>query len=227
MIEQYSFQSLLSGNIAIGIAMAENLCLSPCGPVLEKKLQEILEHRKTQSLHEEEEKFRTESRQILRNGKYRPTGRSKPANEYLLREATEGQFPRINAAVDINNYLSLKFMVSISLWDIDLAKTKQYCFRLGKQEESYIFNSGGQELKLEDLVCGVALYETQEKAIVTPVKDSLATKTTDQTKNIIMAIYYPIQAGTKEHLEKILEEAKELFLEAKATYVGTCCIVDA
>lgn len=225
MVEQYSFELLLPReDIAIGIVLAQNLCLFPCGPLLEKRLQETLAQKKARGLNEEEEKFRAASRLILRNGSYRPTGRSKPANEYLLREAIEGEFPRINAAVDINNYISLKYMISISLWDIDLAKSQKYCFRLGKPGESYIFNAGGQELKLDDLICGVALYENEEKAIVTPVKDSLATKTTEHTKNTVMAIYYPLSAGNTDHLQKILGEARELFEEARASYVATKCI---
>lgn len=57
-----------------------------------------------------------------RNGRYKPTGRGKPANEYLLRAANDGTFPSINGLVDSNNLLSLEHMVPISVWDLDLAQ---------------------------------------------------------------------------------------------------------
>src|SRR5262245_26418776 len=46
-------------------------------------------------------------RQLLRQGGFRPTGRSKPASEYLLRAAGEGKLSTINLAVDVANIVSL------------------------------------------------------------------------------------------------------------------------
>src|SRR5258708_4111988 len=43
---------------------------------------------------------RSEVRQLLRQGGFKPAGRSKPASEYLHATLIEGRFPRINAAVD-------------------------------------------------------------------------------------------------------------------------------
>jgi DNA/RNA-binding domain of Phe-tRNA-synthetase-like protein len=130
-------------------------------------------------------------REMLRFGKYKPTGRSKPASEYLLRSAQQNTFPRINAAVDICNFISLKYMVPVSLWDMDLSETSQYVFRHGKPNESYIFNSGGQEIVLEDLICGFGIIDGNEVPMVNPVKDSLRTKTTTETRNIGSVVYLP------------------------------------
>ena len=77
---------------------------------------------------------------MLRNGSYKPTGRGKPANEYLLRAAGEGSFPATNALVDANNLVSLKHMVPISVWDLDLASSHHTLFRLGRDDERYVFN---------------------------------------------------------------------------------------
>src|SRR5437763_2915545 len=46
-------------------------------------------------------------RAMLRHGGFRPAGRSKPASEYLLKAAADGQLQAINAAVDICNAVSL------------------------------------------------------------------------------------------------------------------------
>src|SRR5690606_14984603 len=49
---------------------------------------------------------RLAARDMLRHGRYKPTGRGKPASEYLLRALAEGDFPRIHAVVDVNNLVS-------------------------------------------------------------------------------------------------------------------------
>src|SRR3954468_5867212 len=46
-------------------------------------------------------------RDLLRHGGFKPTGRSKPASEYLLRAVGDGQLAPINLAVDVCNAVSL------------------------------------------------------------------------------------------------------------------------
>src|SRR5436309_2679759 len=46
-------------------------------------------------------------RALLRHGGFKPTGRSKPASEYLLRASGEGTLAPINLAVDACNIASL------------------------------------------------------------------------------------------------------------------------
>src|SRR5262245_6392507 len=46
-------------------------------------------------------------RVLLRQGGFKPTGRSKPASEYLLKAAREGTLSSINLAVDACNVVSL------------------------------------------------------------------------------------------------------------------------
>ena len=46
-------------------------------------------------------------RGLLRHGGFKPSGRSKPASEYLIGAVLEGRFPRINAGVDACNVVSL------------------------------------------------------------------------------------------------------------------------
>ncbi len=54
-------------------------------------------------------------RDLLRAGGYKPSGRSKPASEYLAAAAAKGEFPRINALVDACNVVSLHAGLPISL----------------------------------------------------------------------------------------------------------------
>ena len=51
-------------------------------------------------------------RDVFRHGGYKPTGRGKPASEYLVRAAGEGKLSTINAAVDLCNVVSLHSMAA-------------------------------------------------------------------------------------------------------------------
>ena len=46
-------------------------------------------------------------RDLLRHGGFKPTGRSKPASEYLIKSAGQGTLFSINVAVDACNAVSL------------------------------------------------------------------------------------------------------------------------
>lgn len=128
-------------------------------------------------------------RNLLRHGNYRPTGRAKPASEYLLRVAAEGQVPRINVLADLNNLVSLRTLLPISIVDLDRAREDTFRVRHGRPGEQYVFNPSGQVLDLEDLVL-VATWN-EDRAIATPVKDCQATKTDAGTTRALAVIYGP------------------------------------
>lgn len=193
-----------------GIVEARNIQISKTLPVLEENLTALLAGR-SGDLTGEAEMFRLASRDMLRNGTYKPTGRAKPASEYLLRAAQEGTFPRINTAVDINNYISLNYMVPISLWDIDKAGARPLTIDLGLPGERYVFNEAGQEIDLKDLVCGVLMDADGGRIpVINPVKDSMFTKTDPASVNIGYMVYYPTAAGSREHLMHILADIAAL-----------------
>ena len=60
-------------------------------------------------------------RDLLRHGGFKPTGRSKPASEYLIKSASQGTLSSINVAVDACNVVSLHSGLPISVVDLDLA----------------------------------------------------------------------------------------------------------
>ena len=163
----------------------------------------------------EADRRRAAARDMLRNGKFKPTGRSKPASEYLLRtvrDAGPDGFPRINPIVDIANFLSLSQQVPVSLWDTDKARGAGYRFRLGREGESYVFNSAGQSIELHDLVVGCAIGAdgTSEQPIVNPVKDSLLTKTDDASLNFGLVIYAPESVFSDAEVANLLEKLSEM-----------------
>jgi DNA/RNA-binding domain of Phe-tRNA-synthetase-like protein len=195
---------------ALGIVRAEGIEIDRMPLGFEMQLAALLATRRD-PLSEAEEAVRSAARDLLRNGRYKPTGRGKPASEYLVRAAVDAErdFPRINAPVDICNFISLKTLLPVSLWDLDLAETRRFVFRLGREEEEYLFNAGGQTIKLEDLVVGCRIAEASDaegEPIINPVKDSLATKTTDGTRNVAACIYTPLSEVTSSQLEQVCAE---------------------
>lgn len=189
-------------DLAIAVVWAAQLEAQHWPPTFEDARAELLQQRK-RALSDAENSIRKAARDVLRNGRYKPTGRGKPASEYLLRTAAQpnGTFPRINAPADINNVLSLKYVVPMSLWDVERAATRRYRFRLGRPDEAYVFNAAGQTIALQDLVVGCRILEDgTEEPIVNPVKDCQVTKTHDGTTEVAACIYGPLAVYSVEAL---------------------------
>jgi DNA/RNA-binding domain of Phe-tRNA-synthetase-like protein len=127
-------------------------------------------------------------RDLLRHGGYKPTGRGKPASEYLLRAAQEGVLAPINAAVDACNAVSLHSGLPISVVDLDLAQAP---LRIGVagQGSEYVFNPAGQVIRLDGLLC---LFDAAGPC-AGPVKDAQRTKTHPGTLRTLSVVW-----GTRE-----------------------------
>jgi DNA/RNA-binding domain of Phe-tRNA-synthetase-like protein len=120
--------------------------------------------------------------------------------------------------VDANNLVSLEHMVPISVWDVDLAQTERYSFRLGRPGEFYVFNQGGQVLEVEDLVVGCAIDQNspEGRPIVTAIKDCLATKTRTDTARIAAAIYCPLSVIGPDAIDAISRELAGWLIDEKS-----------
>ena len=97
------------------------------------------------------EDLRTAVRDMLRQGGYKPTGRGKPASEYLVRAAEEGGLRPINLAVDVCNVVSLHSGFPISLIDPDLAMPPLR-IAVAQAGTRFVFNASGQEIDVAGLV---------------------------------------------------------------------------
>lgn len=130
------------------------------------------------------DEVRAKVRDLLRHGGYKPTGRGKPASEYLLRAAGEGSLSSINAAVDACNVVSLHSGLPISVVDRELAREP---LRIGVAAEgaSYVFNASGQSIELAGLLC---LFDA-EGPIANAVKDCQRTKTHAGTTKTLTVIW--------------------------------------
>jgi DNA/RNA-binding domain of Phe-tRNA-synthetase-like protein len=126
---------------------------------------------------------RSAVRDLLRHGGYKPTGRGKPASEYLVRAAGEGALGSINAAVDACNAVSLHSGLPISVIDLERARAP-LAIRLAAAGEKYVFNASGQEIDVAGLLC---LCDA-DGPCANAVKDAQRTKThagTTQTLTVI------------------------------------------
>ncbi len=127
-------------------------------------------------------------RALLRHGGYKPSGRGKPASEYLVGVFADGRFPRINALVDVCNVVSLHSGLPISLLDLDLLQGSWdagLSIRVMPDGTSYIFNPSGQSIDAGGLL---ALCDRDGPA-GTPVKDAQRTKTHAGTVNTLTVIW--------------------------------------
>jgi DNA/RNA-binding domain of Phe-tRNA-synthetase-like protein len=125
-------------------------------------------------------------RGALKAGGFSPTGRSKPASEYLLGDLRErGGFNHISGPVDVNNVVSLETMLPISLLDGDKLGGS-ITIRVGAEGEGYVFNNSGQWLDVKRciVVCGA-----DGTPLGTPVKDSMAGKVFDGCTHFLAVIY--------------------------------------
>jgi DNA/RNA-binding domain of Phe-tRNA-synthetase-like protein len=129
-------------------------------------------------------------RGMLRFGKYKPSGRSKPASEFLLRAALGDTFPLVNGPVDANNIVSLESGLPGSIFDASLAGTVLR-IRRGLPEESYVFNPSGQSIDLQDLLLVCREADEGWTPCGNPVKDSMATKIRAETRNVVAVLYAP------------------------------------
>ncbi len=145
-------------------------------------------------------------RNLLRSGGFRPAGRNKPAQEYLLRTAAEeGTLPAICNAVDLINLVSLQSGLPISLVSIDRIGPR-ISLRVGTTGEKYVFNRTGQELDVEGLLCVCAGGPSGSEPVGSPVKDSMRAKVTGEDHHLLGCLYASAQAISAEELRRWADE---------------------
>jgi DNA/RNA-binding domain of Phe-tRNA-synthetase-like protein len=128
-----------------------------------------------------DDKVRGAVRDLLRANGYKPTGRGKPASEYLLKAEA---LPIINIAVDCGNAVSLHSGLPISVVDVDRTRGALR-IGVGKPGESYVFNSTGQVIDVAGIPC---LYD-EDGPCANAVKDAQRTKTNADSRNILSIIW--------------------------------------
>lgn len=155
------------------------------------------------------EELRTAVRDLLRQGGYKPTGRGKPASEYLVRAAADGSLGSINVAVDACNATSLHSGLPISVVDLDRTRAP-FHIAVATEGEKYAFNSAGQEIDLAGLLC---LFDA-DGPCANAVKDSQRTKTHEATLRTLSVVWGC--SGYEQRLADAVSWYRELLKRAGA-----------
>lgn len=146
-------------------------------------------------------------RTLLRQGGFKPTGRSKPASEYLRRAVGDGVLGSINLAVDACNVVSLHAGLPISVVDLDRVEPPLRV-AVAADGMSYVFNASHQTMDLGGLLvlCDAA------GPCANAVKDSQRTKTHPLTRRTLSLVWGTVQlpgrtlAATRWY-QRLLEDA--------------------
>lgn len=198
---------LKESGLLAGIVSADGVCIETSPPELEEILAALTAERKEVLFPPDE--LKSAVRKLLRKGGFKPSGRNKPASEYLAQAAREDRFPYINNLVDINNYISLYSGLPSSL--LDRGKTgDQIRLRLGSESERYIFNNTGQEIDLKGLICLCRDDTAPGTPYGNPVKDSMLGKLSNTTSSVIGIVYAPMDYIERDALEEFLQIFAEL-----------------
>ncbi|MGE0432681.1 MAG: phenylalanine--tRNA ligase beta subunit-related protein [Planctomycetota bacterium] len=147
-------------------------------------------------------------RGLLRQSGFRPTGRAKPASEYLLRTLAESrEFTFINNLVDINNLLSLQTFLPMSVLDASEFRGALQ-MRIAQAGERYVFNQAGHEIDLKDLLVVADTMDDggPSRPLGNPIKDSMAGKLRDTTPSAVAIVYAPLEMVDEAAMATILAD---------------------
>jgi DNA/RNA-binding domain of Phe-tRNA-synthetase-like protein len=169
------------------------------------ELQSLLHLQAPAPLHSDDA-VRETIRRLLRHGGFKPTGRSKPASEYLLKAVGEGRLTTINVAVDVCNIVSLHSGLPISVIDVDRAR-QPFCVKVAEPGTNYVFNVSGQVIDVGGLLC---LFDA-EGPCGNAVKDAQRTKTGPETRHTLSVVWGSVElpgraADTEAWYRRLLEE---------------------
>lgn len=200
--------ALPPGPLRIGLVEADGVRVGPSRPEYLRRIEEEVRSRISPD-YVYPDPLQKGIRSLLKTWGFHPSGRNRPASEFLVKDIqVRGAFNPINVVVDINNHLSLVSHLPISILDLDKTGEK-LSMRLGMENESYIFNREGQELALRNLLV-VARAEDDLRAVGSPVKDSHETKVFETTRRVAGFVYTTRNLSPDEEFGPFLERFCEL-----------------
>ena len=207
-------------DLIVGLTWARGVSCAPSPPALTDELQAAVATVAATEAYPPAD-LKKLVRDVLRTRGYKPAGRGKPASEYLAGMARKGEFPTINALVDINNLVSLESGLPISVLDRGrFAGTPQ--LRHGAEGERYVFNPTGQEIDLR----GLLVVCDGDVPRGTPVKDSMATKVDDTTDEVLAVIYGTTRIVDREAMAGLADRFADLLrAHAGATETATDVLI--
>jgi DNA/RNA-binding domain of Phe-tRNA-synthetase-like protein len=131
--------------------------------------------------------------------------KNRPSSEALLRRILKGdELPRISNAVDIANYLAVRFMLPLGLYDADRLAGRVE-LRRGRAGESYP-GIRKKEIHLQ----GRPVVADEQGPFGNPTSDSARTAVGPGTRSLLLVVFAPA-AFSSERLDGFVEEAVDAF----------------
>jgi DNA/RNA-binding domain of Phe-tRNA-synthetase-like protein len=137
--------------------------------------------------------------------------KNRPSSEALLRRVLKGNpLYQVNSIVDTCNFCSLKFLLSLGLYDVDKIKGR-IKLRLGKEGEGY------EGIRKEYVnVLGRFTLVDDFGPFGNPSADSARTMITEKTNNVLFVIF-----TSADYQVELLKENLD-FIEAKVKQYHSC-----
>ncbi len=128
--------------------------------------------------------------------------RYRPAQEALMRRTVLGKpITFINAAVDINNFLSLKYQLPMGIYNTE-AIEGDCCITIGRNDEEYMALNGRSICREKKIICC-----DKKGPIGGPYVDSMRTRIEKGERNLLHIIYflpYDITSATLKEIAEII-----------------------
>ena len=192
-------------DLTVGLVEAQGVTIGAASEQLRAACTDVVQKVREQGMAGGEPR-REAVRQMIRAGGFKPSGRNKPAQEYLLRTATEtNELPSILNVVDWINAVSLGSGLPISLLSA-MNIGPRVLIRYGKPGETFVFNRSGQELGLEGLICICAATDAASISLGTPIKDSMLGKVTEPDTDTFSFVYAPSSVVTNDEMMRWCDE---------------------
>jgi DNA/RNA-binding domain of Phe-tRNA-synthetase-like protein len=203
-VRQFSLSSELQGRVRVGVVGASPINVAPSSPSLLdeiERLGEDLRERFVDSAPADIQELRP-ARELYRSFGIDPT-KIRPSSEALLRRLLKSKpFPRVSNAVDLCNYLAVRCLLPMGLYDatrVDGPAT----MRRGLEGETY---EGIRKASVH--LSGRPVLADDLGPFGNPTSDSLRTSVTDSTSSILLVIFAPADFSSKT-LDAYLSETAE------------------
>ncbi len=144
------------------------------------------------------------TRKLYKSFKIDPT-KYRPSSEALWRRLKRKRdFPKVNPFVDLLNLLSLKYQISCGLYDMDKIKGK-IVITLGEEKDHY------QGIRKNNVnLKGKIVLRDNQGAFGNPSADSLRTSVNENSKNILIILFFSSNAP-QDFTNKTIGSFKEAY----------------
>lgn len=145
--------------------------------------------------------------------------RYRPSSEALIRRLLQDNpFFWVNSAVDVNNFLSVHHAIPFGIYDRGTLRGSITC-RVGRADDRYV-GLNGREMEMTNKL----LLADETGAFGGPIVDSVRTKVTEASTNLIQFLFFHEEISQQE-AKKILGSTARMFIEVNGGVVANQLIV--